>query len=130
MRFRDKDFIDIGSKLVRKKTIHQFHERPHQIDTRNTVIPEDDVMQNENSELTYNDIYKQISSPEHTHDIYKNNIGLEKKRDQISIKSGVPFSSNNPRENIYNNKDKGQNQGKLVFYYVVCAIVTKCLTPL
>ena len=69
-------------------------------------------MQGEESELTYNDIYKQMTIPKHAKDNYKNNIGSAKKRDQLLITSGLPLSLNNPQEDIYyNNNDESEIQG-------------------
>ena len=66
-----------------------------------------------------------MSTPKHTNDNYKTN-GSEKKRGQLSVKNGFPFSSNNPPQgNIYNyNNDKDElgtslslrSQGNRVFY--------------
>jgi hypothetical protein len=113
--FRNNANTDISNDLVRKKPIHQFHERPHHSNKDSTSTLDNVANENKNSELSYNDIYKQMSVPKHANDKYENKHGSEKKRNQFSIKNLFSsFSNNHPTVESFENKGVDENQGNLI----------------
>ena len=111
--YRPREIESSGSKVLRKKPIRQFHERPKQVGTKrinNKNGREDVGLQTKNSELTYNDIYKQMSATHSRNDIYhasnpsKNNLVYERNSNRVSINNDSPVGSNN-RQGVKNDVD-------------------------
>jgi len=116
-RDRNIESADIGSHLVRKKTINQFHERPQKVDKDDTLRLDDVVSQTKNPELSYNDIYKQMSAPKDANNRYENKIDSDKKREQLSIKNRFPFSENYSSGDNYDNNGLDGTQDYYNDYY-------------
>ena len=111
-RIIEEDAID--TNLVQRKTIRQFHERPQNLHKDDKLKLDDKESKTKNSELSYNDIYKQMSAPKHANDNYEHKIDFDNKLDRHSVKNSFSLSENYPRVDTLDSGERGieMPQGK------------------
>ena len=106
---RNDNLLSSANTINRKKNANQIHGRPQPTENRFTL--DDEIAQNENHELNYNDIYKKLQTAKHANEKSGSKI-VNKDHNQRFVKSRFPsFSSSYSNINSNNNVQVDEAQG-------------------